>query len=231
MTKYPSIETVYVRDKATNILAFGTIRLPEITCIRNWTISEKIDGTNIRAIVTASGIEVRGRTDAAQIPPVLKDAVLGALPAHEKLLSYFREYGGRVDEEGWSVTFYGEGYGPGIQKGASYSNEKRFRVFDLMLGDKTWVDDGEMRRVCRELGIPTAPHLGYAQRLPQTYDELKAWIPQSVVAVEDRDADGVEAEGIVAKPEHVLLDKYGDRVVWKLTLREWSKLRSKGVDA
>lgn len=225
MTKYPSIETVYVRDPKTNILDFGAIRLPEIECVKEWTLSEKIDGTNVRVIITRSGIEVRGRTDKAQLHPDLIEAVLGIMPAHDHLVEYFHEYGGRVDEEGWSVTFYGEGYGAGIQKGGVYSDTKRFRVFDLMLGEKTWVDDDEMRRVCLDLKIPVVPQLCHTSKLPTTEEELRQIIPWSLVAVHDRGADQVPAEGIVAKPVHVLLDKYGNRVMWKLTYREWDKVR------
>lgn len=230
MHKYPSIETIYVRDHSTNILQFGDIRLPEIECVKEWTLSEKIDGTNIRVIITAQGIDIRGRTDKAQLPPGLEDAILSAIPSHDKLLDFFREYGGRVDEEGWSVTFYGEGYGAGIQKGGSYSDTKSFRVFDLMLGENTWVDDDEMRRVAQNLGMITAPFLGYHSHLPQTEEELTALMPTgSIVAQVDSGREGVPPEGVVAKPRHVLLDKYGNRVMWKLTHREWDKVRVKAA--
>lgn len=229
MTKYPSIETVFVRDNTTKILNFGEIRVPEVECVKVWSISEKVDGTNIRAIVTRDGITIKGRTDAAQIPSGLEEAVLAALPAHESLINYFREYGGRVDEDDWSVTFYGEGYGAGIQKGGVYSDTKRFRVFDLILGEKTWVDDDEMRRVCQELAIPVVPFITYVSDLPVTEDDLTKLLPHSIVAIEDKGDSTVTPEGIVAKPVHVLLDKYGDRVMWKLTHREWDKIRQEAA--
>lgn len=49
-----------------------------------------------------------------------------------------------------------EDYGSVAQKGGVYSDGKRFRVFDLMLGKKNCVDDDETRRNCHELGGPTA---------------------------------------------------------------------------
>ncbi len=223
MTPYSSIETVYTRDKETNVLNFGEIRCIENTCIKTWTISEKIDGTNIRVIVTKGGIEVRGRTDKAELNHDLIKAILAIFPSHERLLEYFTEYRGQELPEEWSVTFYGEGYGAGIQSGGHYSDTKRFRCFDLLLGESWWTDDDEMRRVCDELGIPTAPWLAVTPNLPKTREELIEIIPFSQVALEDRGVSDVPAEGIVAKPLHVLLNRHKDRVMWKITLREWGK--------
>ncbi len=226
MKPYPSIETVYVRDQDTKKLHFGDIRRPEVECVNNWSLSEKIDGTNIRAIVTRSGIEIKGRTDKADLPKGLPEAVLAALPGHDRLIEYFTEYRGQELPEGWSVTFYGEGYGAGIQKGGVYSETKRFRVFDLLLGESWWTDDDEMRRVCAQLGIPTAPLIMRdlpENEIPVYKEMLQFIIPHSIVAEEDRGIDDVMAEGIVAKPLHVLLDRHGDRVMWKLTFREFGK--------
>src|SRR3712207_1443623 len=111
MTPYPSIETIYVRDRITNLLSFGLVRLPELTCVHDWHFSEKIDGTNIRVIITTVGIEIKGRTDKAELPKGLPEAVLAALPSHARLLEYFTTYRGKDLDETWSVTFYGEGYG------------------------------------------------------------------------------------------------------------------------
>jgi len=219
MKPYPSIETVFTRSKETNRLNFGELRNQANSVIKKWTISEKIDGTNIRVIFTLSGFEVRGRSDNAQIHPHLVDAVKNLFD-HDKVVSYFRAYRGQDLPENWSVTFYGEGYGAGVQKGAMYSASKRFRCFDLMLGEDWWVDDDEMRRVCSDIDIPTAPHLGYFDSIPVTLADLKQLIPFSLVAQCEAGHE-VMAEGVVAKPTVVLLDRHGDRIVWKLTFREF----------
>ena len=219
MKSYPSIETVFTRNKETNRLNFGELRNQANSVIKKWTISEKVDGTNIRVIFTLNGFEVRGRTDNAQIHPHLVDAVK-ALFDHEKTVAYFREYRGQDLPANWSVTFYGEGYGAGIQKGAIYSPTKRFRCFDVMLGEDWWVDDDEMRRICANLGVPVVPLLGYFDSIPVTKEDLQQLIPFSLVAQAEA-FHTVQAEGVVAKPTVVLLDRHGDRVVWKLTFREF----------
>jgi hypothetical protein len=226
MKPYHSIETIYKRDKATNLLHFGEIRMPEIAAVREWTFSEKIDGTNIRAIVTLAGIEVRGRSDNAQLHPDLIKAVLANFN-HGRVVEYFTTYRGKELAPEWSVTFYGEGYGAGIQKGGAYSDTKRFRCFDVMLGDSWWLDDSEMRRICADLSVPVVPALGLNAYLPITREHLEYLLPNgSVVAFEDRGVTGVQAEGVVAKPTVVLFDKHGNRVMWKLTFREFKATAS-----
>ena len=224
MKSYHSIETVFVRDKETNLLQFGEIRIPVNNFIPEWTVSEKIDGTNIRVIVTLAGIEIRGRTDNATIHPELIKAI-EALFDHGKLIEYFTAYRGKDLPEQWSVTFYGEGYGAGIQKGGCYSDVKRFRCFDLLLGESWWTSDIEMRRICAVLNIPVAPFLGNFCWIPESRTALLEMFPNgmSVVAFEDIGRDDVLPEGVVAKPLVPLFDTHGDRVMWKLTFREFDK--------
>ncbi len=220
MTPYPSIETVFTRDKITNRLNFGELRNSANSMVKEWTVSEKIDGQNIRVIITLGGVEIRGRGDNAQIHPHMIDTAK-TLFDHAKVVAYFTEYRGKTLPDDWSVTFYGEGYGAGIQKGAAYSPVKKFRCFDLMLGADWWVDDDEMRRVCSDLDVPVVPHIGNFSSLEiLTRADLKELIPLSIVSREDSGLEH-EAEGIVVKPRIVLKDRHGDRIVWKITFREF----------
>ena len=47
--KYPKIETLFNRDENFKIVE-GNYRLPEFENVTNWTITEKVDGTNVRII-------------------------------------------------------------------------------------------------------------------------------------------------------------------------------------
>lgn len=223
MKPYESIETVFTRDKTTNLLNFGVLRNPAHAIISHWDISEKIDGTNIRVIVTHGGIEVRGRTDKADLKADLVKNTLDLFD-HSEVIGFFTGYHGIKLPEDWSVTFYGEGYGAGIQKGTEYSPLKRFRCFDLKLDGDLWLSDCEMRRICYQLSIPVAPLLWEGiTSIPTSREELLSLVPYSRVAEEDRGAVNVMAEGIVAKPAVVLKDCWNNRVMWKLTFREFKK--------
>lgn len=226
---------MYKRNPNTNKLDVEVVRIPAVHAITDWTVSEKIDGMNIRVIYTLDGYQVKGRSDNAQIPNDLIQNIGTLFPPHESVVQYFRDYRGKDLPDSWSVTFYGEGYGPGIQaKGKEYSTKKGFRCFDLLLGEGLWVDDSEMRRVCADLDIPVAPFLGiwswdssqplFSNVLPYSYASLEEILPFSYVALEDRGVRDVEAEGIVAKPLVQLFDTRGERVVWKLTFREFSRV-------
>ena len=218
-SKYPSIETIFKRDKNTNKLDFGVIREPEFDIPKLWYLTEKIDGANTRAIITHEGIEVRGRTDNANVTDEWRSTVLGALPSHDVLVEYLG-----INEVSAPHTFYGEYYGAGVQKGGHYSPDKKFRAFDLMFGaDGYWHSDVDFRGICSSLDIPVVPLVGYATAIPQTLQELTDVIPESIVAIEDSNNRGVPPEGIVAKPPTTILNKWGERVMWKLTLREFFK--------
>ena len=228
MKSYPSIETIFTRDANTHKLNWGRLRMPEIDTINEWEITEKIDGTNIRVTYTLNGVEIKGRTDKANLASDVIIAVNEAIPHHPVAVEYFTGYRGKELPEQWSVTFYGEAYGPGIQKGGVYSNEKRFRCFDLLLGESWWCHGFEMRDICKDLGIPTVPFLGtHVLGVEDLESRLGCeWfmedvITESFVAFEDKGVSNIEPEGIVAKPPLVLLDRHGDRIMWKLTNREF----------
>lgn len=230
MDKYPSIETVFLRDNETHKLLFGEVREPEIGCVKEWTISEKIDGTNMRVIVDAFGVTVKGRTDAAQLKPALVKHI-ESLFDHELIVDYFAQHLGpsKVLHDEWAVTFYGEGYGPGIgPNGRFYTPDYRFRCFDLKYGHTRWADDDSMRAVCRDLLIPTAPLLGAIREIPSTRYELQLLLPRSLVTAAENPKVEFEGEGIVAKPHKVLLNAFGGRVMWKLTFREWDEDKRRG---
>ncbi len=75
MKEYHKIQTVYLRDPATKhkTLLEGQYALPEFAYLANntWLFTEKVDGTNIRAMFDGERISFGGKTDAAQIPAKL----------------------------------------------------------------------------------------------------------------------------------------------------------------
>ena len=216
-TKYPSIETVFTRNADTSRLEFGKLRDPSTATISTWHLTEKVDGTNIRIIITHEGITIAGRTDNANIHTDLA-ANIRAMLNHQQLVEFFN-----LNSESAPVTIYGEGYGAGIHKGSAYNPEKSFRAFDIRFGQgQYWHDFIDVVGICDELGIRTVPSLFPIRDIPTTRAELLEIIPQSVVAVEDTGVMGVQAEGIVAKPSITLLNKFGNRVMWKLTFREFT---------
>ena len=99
-----------------------------------WEYTEKVDGMNMRVIIDCDGaVQIRGRSDKAQIPGDLHDNLLAMVANRFDALVELAERG--------AVTLYGEGYGPGIQKGNDYRDTKGFILFDIRKSD-TLGDNG-----------------------------------------------------------------------------------------
>lgn len=107
MKEYHKINTIFRRDmtKTNKPLIIGQYSMPEYDYLKNniWEFSEKIDGTNIRAIWSplSKTIIFKGKTDNAQIPAMLFQTLMEKF-TKEKLIEVFPE----ID-----VCLYGEGYG------------------------------------------------------------------------------------------------------------------------
>lgn len=216
MDKYASIETVYKRDKTTNKLLFGELRFPEFSCIKEWIYQEKIDGMNIRLILTERGCEIKGRTDNAVIPHKL--SYLPALLYKQKDL--IKEYFG-IETITSPICFYGEGYGGGIQKGGKYREDNGLAIFDILNKEK-WLDPYDVSDFClsifgsgelSKMPIHGVPEIGTYSKMPVTKEDLTSLVPKSFI-------NGL-AEGIVARPKVTLFDKYGKRIMWKICFREY----------
>ena len=156
-TQYGKIETLYNRDKQTfKVDASLGFRLPEFGLIKEWLVTEKIDGTNIR-IEYHHGVppigEIKGRTDKADIPPFLIDSIHDLV----NLDALVKTFGEEDPEATGPIILYGEGYGERIQKGGgNYREGTSFRLFDVKVG-RWWLNWDNVRGVAESLGIKTVP--------------------------------------------------------------------------
>lgn len=205
--EYHKIETLFERDENFNVT--DKLKMPVLETIKVFDVTEKIDGTNIRIMLDKEGnLNVGGRTDNAQIPTSLLKVLFPMFPI-EKMKEVFWREGVPV-----SVVLYGEGYGAGIQKcGGNYRKDKSFRLFDVLIDGRWWLDWKNTEDVASKLGIKTAPILG-RWSLEEIIEKVKIGI-KSVTAQEDSGTDCM-AEGIVGRTIEPLFDKRGRRVIIKL---------------
>lgn len=229
MNPYKSIETLYERSKETNKLDFNKVRQAEWLHINQWMLTEKIDGTNIRVLVTNAGIEIKGRSNNASIPSGLEQNIRKIFD-HATIMQYFlkgKKNASMPDD--WCVTFYGEGYGPGITGSDKMNYRKQelgkgFRCFDVMFGESNWASVSEWQGLCESLNVPTVVTVGFIGAIPigelgarQMMEDFCAYSP---VAFLEADVN-IKAEGLVARPMVPLFNRHGERVIWKLTNREF----------
>jgi len=220
MLKYPKMETLFVRDEKFKVT--DEIRCPEFANIKEWLVTEKIDGTNIRIIYTTEGkVLIRGRTDVAQIPKFLLKE-LKRIFTVDKFKLIFPE-ALEVD-----VILFGEGYGQKIQKGGgNYNKGNSFRLFDVLIGSiwLKWVDIGD---IAFKLGIKTVPIVGImnitdiielVKKSCKGSSDCKLY---SRVAFDEANKK-ILAEGIVARSYPLMLFRNRKPIKFKLKVKDFGK--------
>lgn len=211
--EYHKIHTLYKRDEKGRIIP-GDFSREEIAFLADkpWHWTEKVDGTNIRIGIDSTGMyRVGGRTDSAQIPVTLLEAI-DALGLREKLRKHF---------DG-PVVLYGEGHGAKIQKGGgNYRQDQGFVLFDVLVGG-WWLRYGDVCDVAQKLGIEVVPTW-----LVGTIAEAEA-----IIGTEQGQRScwgSFRAEGYVGTPIVPLFARDGSRIITKIKSKDYDRLRRDGL--
>lgn len=205
MERYHKIDTLFRRDMEGNKkLIEGEFRNPTMEYLKDneWTFTEKVDGMNMRIHWDGHKVTFAGRSKNAHLPGDLV----------ERLTELFQ---GNINEEIFEekfgenpVTFYGEGYGAGIQKGGNYSDTKEFILFDVMVGDM-FLERENVEEIAKAFNIDVVPVFPF-KTLQEAIDHVKTR-PFSPVG-----KGLIESEGVVGVPKVRLTDFRGNRVIVKV---------------
>jgi hypothetical protein len=242
--EYPKTYNLLVRNEETHKCVPGTRSAPAFAQVDSWLVTEKIDGTNIRLILDwgccgYALYECRGRSDAATLPKNFEEEALRGLNAND-LLYALSVIEPDAEPGSLAMIVYGEGYGPGIQKGGGlYAARKSMRVFDVRtfritegsesdldgqdrpvkrLGSGLWRTWDDVCAVAHALGLDTAPVLGEKLTTAQVESFMPAWTT-SVVSFNDG-GGAAPCEGVVARTDPYLYDFRGNRVSFKLKYKD-----------
>jgi ATP-dependent RNA circularization protein (DNA/RNA ligase family) len=213
---YPKLETLYNRNEVYQVDPTKVRRL-EFTNIKQWHITEKIDGTNIRVGLHKDGsIEFGGKTDDAQIPGPLMRFLAEHLTPERMQAAFSQDPVTKLWPE---VVVFGEGYGRGIGKyGKLYrgTDEVSFIIFDVVV-DGWWLSRVNVADVSRKLGFEfTVPEVRIISYLPTSeanLDEILGNVGMSTLA--RLFGQQMRAEGIVARTDPLLFYREGDPPQWK----------------
>lgn len=203
MTEYHKIETLFERDtNGTKKLIEGAFRNDAVKYLANndWYFTEKIDGTNIRVHWDGHKVEFAGRTDRAQIPKPLMEYLTNTFSSMEAEEMFEQKFG-ETD-----VILFGEGYGPGIQKGSAYRNDVSFILFDVLIGD-TWLKRDSVEDIATAFGIDIVP-IVFVGDIKEAVDFVKTK-PKSTIGT-------ANMEGVVGRPAIEMKDRLGKRVIVKI---------------
>lgn len=222
MIEYPKIETLYNRDKTT-FKVTDELRLQEFGLVPLWHVTEKIQGTNIRVQWDGERVQFAGR-QTENVADIHKDllAFLTATFTEDKLTAVFGCLGDEKNPSSFpTVTLYGEGCGPGIQKGGgNYAKTKTFILFDVLVGEY-WLEPENISDVAWKLGVQEAPCLG-VYTLEQVTNLCRNGF-NSIVAISNTETLH-KAEGIIARTVPGLFTRYGTRLVFKLKTEDFPKV-------
>jgi len=185
-------------------------------------------------------VDFFGRTEKTQFHPSLLDYLKKTFTV-EKLGSVFEakneNNGESCKPEAW---LFMEGYGHKIQKGGNYRSDISCRLFDVYIPDKKnnpmggwWLKPEAIENIALKLGIQTVPTIGIfdthnavlmvsGEFDARNVDGLNFFTPQvSVVAFLDGGTENYLAEGIVARTVPMLFTRRGERLMWKLKVKDF----------
>lgn len=218
--EYPKIETLYERDENFKVKV-GKFKNRVYSFVNPWHWTEKIDGTNIRIAyelekaayricgnapqkIIPAHIEIKGRTDNAQIPVDLVGHLQELFPL-SKFENTFQT----------PVILYGEGYGAGIQKGGGdYSPSKKFILFDVLVDNIWWLSYEKCKDVADKLGIDIVPDFG-VMTMEEATEFVRLGFPSKI------NNGKKQAEGLVGRPLEPLFDKRRSRLITKLKTKDF----------
>ena len=216
MNEYPKINSIFKRDVSGKSMLVGQYSTPELEYLKDnqWEATEKVDGTNIRAIYHAVGkyMDFKGKSDDAQMPPFLL-AKLKSIFCRESELTYannaVRDALGDQD-----VCLYGEGYGARIQKGGGnyIPNGCDFILFDIKIGE-WWLDRIAITDIAAKLNLKIVPLIDFMT--------LAEAITATQNGIQSRLCNGF-MEGLVLKPMYELHNRKGNRILTKIKHKDFN---------
>lgn len=216
-TKYAKFSSPFKKDEKW----LNTRELSQYLPDGRWIITEKIDGANIRIILTKPDEEGNRKIHIASRKLILNSEDKSSKQFMDCLkevnLNKIKEYFKDVES---TVVIYGEGYGAGVQKGGIYSKEKNYRVFDIRIGE-AYQDFEYVQKVCIDNQLNVVPIMCELTEI--TYEEclkvLKLFQETLI-----KEGDGGKPEGLVYKFEPVLLNKYKERLIFKVKHKDFNEL-------
>lgn len=196
--EYPKIQTLFKRDKNTFAVT-DELLYPEFGLIKEWYVTEKIHGQNIRIHWDGETVTVAARTslNPKDVPGDLRQYIEERFTP-EKMLGDFSP----------GTTFFGEGCGAGINGGGNYSATKKFVLFDINIAN-FWLSPDAMQAIARNLSIDYVPVRYDCEDLDDIVDLVRPGF-SSILGSHS------SAEGIVARTVPDLMTRYGTRLMFKL---------------
>ncbi|SBT41935.1 RNA ligase family protein [Micromonospora auratinigra] len=220
LTKYPSIPTYHALDPRD-----GGLREEVVEFTGPVTLTEKVDGTNSRIILTPDGEYLIGSREELLYArgDLIGNPALGIVEALRDLAERLRAEAADTDR---ITVHYLEVYGGKVTAASKHYTASRrvgHRLFDVAVldgyaelldlpaeriaawrdgGGQRWLDEAALTATADRLGLATVPRLGVrdATELPRDLDKTRAFLtdllPETRVAL---DGPAGRSEGVVLR--------------------------------
>lgn len=207
MKEYHKIETLYERDTKTKKIIEGQFRNETVEFLKDtkWVFTEKIDGTNIRIFWDGHKVSFAGRTDKAQIPEELRQRLEKIFGGEDNEQIFEQVFGEK------EVMLCGEGYGAKIQNGGLYCDHQDFILFDVNVNG-VWLERKMVDDIAAIWELKVVP-IVFVGTLEEAVEYVKTK-PKSKIGTAD-------SEGVVGRPEQELQDRFGNRLIVKIKVRDF----------
>jgi len=216
MKMYHKIQSIFKRDEKNNYKTFlmDQYTRPEFEYLKNneWIGTEKVDGTNIR-IMFDGQLAYGGKSDNAQLHV---DLIARLHDLFDGQIDKFAEMFTANDDGHIATCLYGEGYGPGIQKGGgNYIDHKDFVLFDVLINN-TWLQRDSVVKIAEEFGVPVVPII-YEGTLDGAIQKTRDGF--------NSEWGNFLAEGMVLRPKVELMGRNGKRIITKIKNKDFQENR------
>lgn len=218
MREYCKIHTLFKRDERLRIIE-GDWTLPEIKYLADnkWSLTEKVDGQNIRVHFKDGVVTIGGRTKDAEFRDDFIGRITDKFNADVMIASLTKM------AKGGEIILFGEGYGPNISGGGKYTDTHDFVLFDVYVPtirdpetgtyvDGWWLHRGNCEDVAGKLGIDIVPLIG-EYTLHEAIEMVRAGFKSKW--------GDFYAEGIVAKTPVELFTRKGERLLTKIKHKDF----------
>jgi Rnl2 family RNA ligase len=181
--KYPSLTNHYnKKDVEYYIRLFGDDINKTL-----WCVTEKIHGANFSFLVSPnSNVEYFSRNQK-----ITGTDFYGASETINYVISRFDTVQKLSNKYGYSVRFFGELYGSGIQKGVKYPSGRHYKIFNVMINDRM-LSEMMMRTFMDRIGltdllvpildlVPFDDALNYRTNFNSTFNNIDHNICEGIV--------------------------------------------------
>ena len=229
MNKYPKIVTLFVRDDKRKVTP--QLRINDFDNIKNCIITEKIDGTNAQIVfsINYDTLDVKVRFCSRENEIERRDIMFIADTCCKKLkLDKIAEFYHNeialnqkeavIKDNAPELRLYGEVYGDKINKGGIYCGKdiRDFRLFDIQIGNH-FASYDNLCAIAERLEIKVVPIIYEGPLLDLLeYEKLKRFLEKFTTRIIGEGGTGGLAEGLVVRPEPLLLNRFGERIIIKI---------------